>query len=407
MSKELSYTEERNALREEILELISWHQEGEYWDFKKQWYEHNKNGKIKLLHDIICMANNLANKDAYIIIGVDEGQDHLVVGVDKDKNRWNTQNIIDFLKNKKFVGDVRPIVRVETMYLFDGIDIPIDVIIIRNSHNTPFYLKEQFEEVNANYIYTRVGDTNTPINNSADINHVEYLWRKRFHLDETPLEKFGYYLQQTDLWEGYLENGVECRYFKEHPEYRIREDIDNDRDATEFYMLLYQDKRPHWNIAKFYYHQTMLKEILYNSLDGGGCYVALPEQRGFSFGDNFWWDISYYSYCKNSLEYGFLYFLLKVHDQLNSYQIALFKKVILFFDNELERINFENYAKNNKTRYEELYKQEINNPVPWGSYKVKEYDTMENLEKQYHNAFVLQKMLVEFREKRDKLIVSA
>ena len=29
-------------------------------------------------------------------------------------------------------------------------------------------------------LYTRIGDTNTDIDKSADINHIEYLWKKRF-----------------------------------------------------------------------------------------------------------------------------------------------------------------------------------------------------------------------------------
>ena len=45
--------------KEEILELISLKQEGAYWDFKKEWYEEGK--QPDLLHDIICMSNNLEN----------------------------------------------------------------------------------------------------------------------------------------------------------------------------------------------------------------------------------------------------------------------------------------------------------------------------------------------------------
>ena len=54
----------------EISQLINLKQEGRYWDFKRQWYSNNKKGD--LLHDIICMANNLTDKDGLIIIGVDE-----------------------------------------------------------------------------------------------------------------------------------------------------------------------------------------------------------------------------------------------------------------------------------------------------------------------------------------------
>lgn len=57
-------------LIDEIEELIMMHQEGSYWDFKREWYDDSKDGD--LLIDIICMANNLVDRDAYIIIGVNE-----------------------------------------------------------------------------------------------------------------------------------------------------------------------------------------------------------------------------------------------------------------------------------------------------------------------------------------------
>lgn len=43
--------------KSEILELVLLKQEGSYWDFKREWYSPDK--KADLLHDIICMANNL------------------------------------------------------------------------------------------------------------------------------------------------------------------------------------------------------------------------------------------------------------------------------------------------------------------------------------------------------------
>lgn len=53
-------------LKETIENLRSLKQEGGYWDFKRQWYD--KDHKQDMLHDIICMANNIENRDAYIII---------------------------------------------------------------------------------------------------------------------------------------------------------------------------------------------------------------------------------------------------------------------------------------------------------------------------------------------------
>jgi predicted HTH transcriptional regulator len=73
------------CLKNQIIELISLKQEGPYWDFKKEWYLKEKDSD--LLHDIICMANNLENRDAYIIIGVDEENSYSLIECTEDINR--------------------------------------------------------------------------------------------------------------------------------------------------------------------------------------------------------------------------------------------------------------------------------------------------------------------------------
>ena len=65
--------------------LIVIEKEGGYWDFKRQWYESNED----LLHDIICMANNLEGRDAYIIIGIDEENNFKINDVVCDLNRFS------------------------------------------------------------------------------------------------------------------------------------------------------------------------------------------------------------------------------------------------------------------------------------------------------------------------------
>lgn len=88
----------------EVRQLIGLQQEGEYWDFKKEWHQN----KADLLHDIICMANNLSNQDGLIIIGVDEENDYSICDVINDPNRRKTQDIVSFLREKKFAGGIRP-----------------------------------------------------------------------------------------------------------------------------------------------------------------------------------------------------------------------------------------------------------------------------------------------------------
>ena len=206
-------------LEDEISYLIELHQEGEYWDFKRQWYDSSKSAD--LLHDIICMANNLANHDAYIIIGVDDANFSLY-DVVADQNRKNTQKIVDFLKDKKFAGDIRPVVTVKQVFIESS---TLDVIVIHNSGQTPFYLKENFKNLKANHIYTRIQDSNTPKDKSADIDKVEYLWKKRLGILQTPIEKFEIYLKDTKNWINTSDYIMEM-YYKFFPEYRLIYDFD-------------------------------------------------------------------------------------------------------------------------------------------------------------------------------------
>lgn len=53
---------------EKIKSLINSIHEGDYLDFKQAWYTENE----RLLHDILCFANTVHNKNCYIIIGVSE-----------------------------------------------------------------------------------------------------------------------------------------------------------------------------------------------------------------------------------------------------------------------------------------------------------------------------------------------
>ena len=70
----------KNKLEDKIAELIFLKQEGEYWDFKKEWHSNNAD----LLHDIICMSNNLTTEDGLIIIGIDESNNYSIVDISSD-----------------------------------------------------------------------------------------------------------------------------------------------------------------------------------------------------------------------------------------------------------------------------------------------------------------------------------
>ena len=124
---------------DEITQLIATHREDDWWDFKR---EHH-NDKAELVHDILCMANNRARRDSYIIFGVEDNT-FSILGVENDERRRNQQNIVDILRNISFAGGVRPRIEVQTITIDSH---EIDVLIIKDSFETPFYLEKEYCEL--------------------------------------------------------------------------------------------------------------------------------------------------------------------------------------------------------------------------------------------------------------------
>lgn len=80
------------SLESKIKNLIDKKSEGEYWDFKQEWHKYND----RLLHDILCFANTVHDKECYLIISVSgKGE---IIGVNKE-NRRRQVDILDVLSN--------------------------------------------------------------------------------------------------------------------------------------------------------------------------------------------------------------------------------------------------------------------------------------------------------------------
>ena len=162
---------EIDTLNKEIVTLINSKHEGAYYDFKKEW---NKDKKEDLLHDILCLSNNVERKDAYLIVGVQD--DYNVVGVDD----WKKSNeIYDFICNVKFAGDNRPDVELKQIYYMYH---KVDVLVCKKSDKCPFFLKEPYNNKVFPYIYTRTGDKNTPKNQNANYADIMRLWKYNIEL---------------------------------------------------------------------------------------------------------------------------------------------------------------------------------------------------------------------------------
>ena len=373
---------------DEIEKLIELKQEGAFWDFKREWYSQEK--KSDLLHDIICMANNLENRDAYIIIGIDEEKDYKIVDVTNDSNRKSTQKVVDFLRDKKFAGGIRPMVYVNSVESEMG---TIDVVVIKNSYETPFYLTENYQDVMSSNIYTRVMDTNTPKNKSADIHHIEYLWKKRFRLISTPLERMNHYLKFPKDWENSPTNWKTVKkYNKYFPEYTIEYTLDDDGNAYQYYLFNQTDNTPHWRKIRLFYHQTLLEDMEGVSLDGGRYFTPTPFTDGISFGEFHNWDIMYKYFIMNSLEYTVHQFYYEPDGDEETHAYNCFEECLLIFISEEEKLAFQRYVEKNWDEKEKLVK---NVRLPYFP-NIEGY-IMDELKKEYRNVQILRIMLKEFR----------
>lgn len=161
-----------SPLNKTIVDLINSKKEDYYYDFKQEYYHEMGD----FLHDIICLSNNTENREAYLIIGVDNSFN--VIGI---KDDIVSNDIHDFLKKVKFAGDHYPEIEIEHILYKTH---RIGVIICKSSKDVPFWITERCRKVNPNNIYTRVGDTNTPIDLSANYNDIEKLWRIHFDRNE-------------------------------------------------------------------------------------------------------------------------------------------------------------------------------------------------------------------------------
>ena len=290
---------------------------------------------------------------------------------------------------------MRPTVCVETIEIDDKL---IDVIKVCNSLNTPFYLKERFLQLNPNNIYSRIQDTNTPVNRSADINIVELLWKKRFGLLLTPIEHFNYLLLDKSHWKISPVQSKVVYYHELEPQYVIEYELTDPQFRTgyEYFFLNQCDNKPIWTVVRLIYFNTCLMELSGNILDGGRHFTNTPLLDGISIKQSIKWDVFYRYWIINTLEYNVhLFFLEENNSEAMSSERSLMENVLIFEDeNEHQLFNY--YVEThwcNKDEYidrdYEVYIPEVigNNLRPF----------VEEL----FNIHILQNMLIEFRKENE------
>ena len=119
----------------------------------------------------------------------------------------------------------------------------IDILTIFNSYTVPYYLKakcKRYNNIREGYIYTRVGDRNTPINQNASIQQIEMLWKKRFGLTQPPLVQIANRLENKLEWA----QNEDAYYNIYKPEFKLEAEYDeDDRNIGEFYVYSQTNSR--------------------------------------------------------------------------------------------------------------------------------------------------------------------
>lgn len=331
---------------EKILKLIKEKREGKYWDFK---VEYHKN-KAELLHDIICLANNLSNVEAYLILGVaDNGH---ISGIKGDPNRKKQEELLSFIEGKDFAGGKYPYVLLRTIECEEK---EIDVIIIQPEDKVPYYLENSFTDnkngkprtVNAGSIYTRTEDKNTPINTTANPLDTETLWKIHFGLHPAPIKRLQKYLLSSNKW---MENTTGY-FYNEAPEYTIYK---NEEYSDEYFSLVvpfYAYNQMNSNVLysqyECKYHDTVLTSEQCITLDSGIYTTPTPELSAVT-DDLYNSDTIYYRYfIENTLIYNLHLFMYNEKSMEQKFSRSRFLECVLIYKNDSEKKEFENYIYKN------------------------------------------------------------
>lgn len=291
--------------REMIIKLINT-PEDESHDFKQEWYQ--KEQKAEMVRDIFSFVNTVHNETCYLILGVSDQQ--TIVGVEKDPNRKNQQNMIDFISHLPIANDAIPKVYVQSIEL-EGHEV--DIIVIPNTNNVPVYLSSKYPSrikegrcITPGQIFSRIGDVNTPVNEITNFYQVQSLWRKQFHLDVSIQEQYKYVLKDTDNW-SYTEQEENMGFiYNLNPDFFISIENDNlDRNKVEALSIDQIKVRMGWNQLKLKYRNLTINSMLMVSIDEARYHTTVPD---YAFIENIisnrpFLSLSYYRMLEDSFEY--------------------------------------------------------------------------------------------------------
>lgn len=224
-----------------VEKLLLEKQEGDWWDFKQQ---HHSN-LIDLLHDVLCMANIIYNGDRFIIFGVNDNYE--ILGLKEEDVRYTQADILNFLRTKSFANHNIPKVKLDSVFI-NGKEL--DILTISNESCKPYFLTKDESKarktIRSGVVYSRLGDSNTPKDSSANPYEIEAMWRQRFGLDKKSSDRFVDVLVDYNNW---IYDGISKAFYDVDPDYTI-EIGEDEGSGGKFWWEEGLFEKP----DRFYYH---------------------------------------------------------------------------------------------------------------------------------------------------------
>lgn len=340
-----------------IADLVATGKEGDHWDFKR--CAQAKTGDV--VKDIICLANTPRHTgDRYIIYGVDDtGR---VLGVKETQGRAQA-DIVNTLSNAGFAGGVYPDIHLETIELQGR---RLEVLVIKDRPEKPYYLQKAYRkegiQLNPGTVYARVRDSNTSSDQVASSHDIERMWRERFGLDQTPLERVRNYLSNHDDW---VETSEDVWYHSQFPEFTISPTLKEPELVRGGETWVRASTSPSAYVFPFRirFHQTVLAEITCILYDEMRARTPAPQLNRIGSTKGLW----FYSLCADTLDFVFLLFLTRttrdqlLHDGLSGGRLG--NAPVIIFSGQGEREAFIEDLTNKPVAVEERHNEALDPEV--------------------------------------------
>ncbi len=263
--------------------------------------------KADMLHDILCLANSEAPCDRFLVFGIDD--DGKSVGIEVDIGRRKSNQFMNWLEKIPF--NKRPVIEFDTIKK-NGLEF--DVITIRNLRFKPYFLRENYKDkksskktiVRAGVVYTRIGDTNTPIDKCSDDFALEKMFRERLYIEAPSIVRIEKYLADLSSWKyGYDEQERLFFYYEYFSEFTVLFSRKHKEHFDEPWVKHFPDRKASSDNVYLKYHGTVLYETVAVWCDGYRFLTIIPNiwsnSRDFSE-DKVQVYLSYY-FLTSSLEH--------------------------------------------------------------------------------------------------------